>query len=424
MSFFDIFKGKQSNPEKDERFNFGLLMTNSKKTITLELKESFLFDGRIYHFTVLDSGSSELIQKFFHYALLTGYAKHISRKLPNALEVYYLNPKEAIIKDSIYTYYKNYPAANTEDWISYDQAASECLSLILSEKQWLLSQKKIRYLNIGELKIIIENSFYRFFVEAKLSEKFPIAKYCPFGICLSTLTAWKYFVFLTESWDIKSRHYKNLVREYDMTCSTNWASEFRGRFYDYDPVYRRETELKLLANLITLLGRIPEFSEMNFMYMLSPKVLEEFINGAPLNLFENLSKLVSIDFLMKTEKTWFEILCNSGVLLDAKRETKYGTMVKAKDGHVCRSISEKNVCDWLYDHQIKHEKEVKFPNSNFISDWKIGNIYIELFGLKGQKTYDEKTVQKIKLAENLGIELIELYLEDLQRLDKKLGRFK
>jgi hypothetical protein len=46
-----------------------------------------------------------------------------------------------------------------------------------------------------------------------------------------------------------------------MTCSTNWASEFRGRFYDYDPVYRRETELKLLANLITLLGRIPNFQK-------------------------------------------------------------------------------------------------------------------------------------------------------------------
>ena len=108
---------------------------------------------------------------------------------------------------------------------------------------------------------------------------------------------------------------------------------------------------------------------------------------------------------------------------NAQRKSTYGTWNLAKDGHVCKSIAEKNVDDWLFEHNVLHDKEVRYPNANFIADWKIENTYIELYGLEGLPAYDEKILAKRKHAELFNIKLVELYLCDVLNLESKLKTF-
>lgn len=94
------------------------------------------------------------------------------------------------------------------------------------------------------------------------------------------------------------------------------------------------------------------------------------------------------------------------------------------DGHICKSIAEKNVDDWLFKNGISHKKEVKYPNSNFIADWKVDEYYIELYGLQGKSEYEAKIITKRRFAEEGKFSIIELYLNDICNLDNKLNILK
>ena len=98
----------------------------------------------------------------------------------------------------------------------------------------------------------------------------------------------------------------------------------------------------------------------------------------------------------------------------------------ANDGHPCDSLSEKIVDDWLYARKIPHEIKVKYPwNNGMSADFKVGNYWIELFGLTGQlKTYDRLMKIKLEKVKKYHLQLISLYLSDLfpkNHLDRKLG---
>ena len=59
------------------------------------------------------------------------------------------------------------------------------------------------------------------------------------------------------------------------------------------------------------------------------------------------------------------------------------------------------------------------------ADFKVGNYWIELFGLTGQlKTYDRLMKIKLEKVKKYHLQLISLYLSDLfpkNHLDRKLG---
>lgn len=98
----------------------------------------------------------------------------------------------------------------------------------------------------------------------------------------------------------------------------------------------------------------------------------------------------------------------------------------AKDGHPCDSLSEKIVDDWLYDHGISHEVKVKYPwNNGMSADFKIGEFYVELFGLTGQlKKYDQLMKLKIQKTKEFNLKLISIYLSDIfpkNKLESKLA---
>ncbi|MFI8662064.1 hypothetical protein ACIGKR_18855 [Rhodococcus qingshengii] len=151
----------------------------------------------------------------------------------------------------------------------------------------------------------------------------------------------------------------------------------------------------------------------------------------PPQFFENVRDLHSYDPLLRTElmkiaqrsptvgrikKThgsWFQVLVASGVLPEGTLREGRGTRCLATDGHVCLSIAEKTIDDWLTHHDIQHEKEPFYPNSRLRADFKVGDVLIEYFGLAGDSEYDKRIEKKRYLASIHGIELIEIYPVDL-----------
>ena len=83
---------------------------------------------------------------------------------------------------------------------------------------------------------------------------------------------------------------------------------------------------------------------------------------------------------------------------------------KAKDGHMCDSLSEKIIDDWLFKNNFKHKINVPYPGNNHLTcDFVIRKYFIEFFGLDGQHPrYSELAQEKRKLAKKYKLNLIEL----------------
>lgn len=98
---------------------------------------------------------------------------------------------------------------------------------------------------------------------------------------------------------------------------------------------------------------------------------------------------------------------------------------EASDGHICDSFAEKIIDDWLYHRDIGHEKSVRYPDSKLKSDFLVGDVYIEFFGLHGSSVkYDRYMEQKLKMIKERDLKLLDLYPKDLfpkSKLDEVLG---
>ncbi|MDO9155128.1 MAG: hypothetical protein Q7U47_15700 [Paludibacter sp.] len=123
--------------------------------------------------------------------------------------------------------------------------------------------------------------------------------------------------------------------------------------------------------------------------------------------------------------SWFKALYDAKVIETIV--TSRGVRCLSLDGHLCNSLAEKQIDDWLFEHNILHEKEPMYPKHILYNisgkrrgDWKVKNIFIEYFGLIGDKQYEQKLMDKQMLACDLGISLIEIYPTDLRDLNIKL----
>ncbi len=87
----------------------------------------------------------------------------------------------------------------------------------------------------------------------------------------------------------------------------------------------------------------------------------------------------------------------------------------AKDGHICNSVSELIIDNWLFKNNIAHQKEVAYPKGKFTADWSLANnIFIEYFGLaQDSRRYDEEIKKKQQICKDSEVTLIEIYSKDL-----------
>ncbi len=129
--------------------------------------------------------------------------------------------------------------------------------------------------------------------------------------------------------------------------------------------------------------------------------------------------------------TWINA-CVEAELLDrvASRSSR-GIRCIARDGHVCNSLGEKAIDDWLYSRAIEHSKEPPYPYHSTLNpfqmraDWKVGNTLIELWGMIGDPDYDATIQRKKAVAEHFGLSLIEVtpidIADGLAKLDAALA---
>jgi len=99
---------------------------------------------------------------------------------------------------------------------------------------------------------------------------------------------------------------------------------------------------------------------------------------------------------------------------------------KAKDGHICDSLSEKIIDDWLSKNNLEHQINIPYPeNSNLTCDFVIDKYFIEFFGLEGEHSrYTELVKEKRKLARKYKLNLVDLKPEHLfpkNKLDSVLN---
>ncbi len=87
----------------------------------------------------------------------------------------------------------------------------------------------------------------------------------------------------------------------------------------------------------------------------------------------------------------------------------------AKDGHICNSVSELIIDNWLYKNKINHQKETSYPKGKFTADWSLSkNTLVEYFGLaRDSRRYDEEIKKKQQICNDSEITLIEIYSKDL-----------
>lgn len=103
-------------------------------------------------------------------------------------------------------------------------------------------------------------------------------------------------------------------------------------------------------------------------------------------------------------------------------------VTKARDGHICDSISEAIIDNWLGKYRVFHRRDVPYPETNHKADWALGeNVFVEYFGLAGDSPrYDRSIRKKRGLCRKSGIKLIEITAKDLypvNRIEQKLGEF-
>jgi hypothetical protein len=166
------------------------------------------------------------------------------------------------------------------------------------------------------------------------------------------------------------------------------------------------TRLLSLHDLFLFTGEIPtqDFEKTLYLYKDHDSLLD---------LIKILRVLRTPEGYKEEFGSFFAALVKSGILPEGSRRMVIGTMILAKDGHLCLSIPEKEIDDFLHLNGVSHSKEVYYPDSKMRTDWEIigteRRTFIEYFGLMNNKTYAEKAANKMKLAKNSGIELIEIY---------------
>lgn len=121
--------------------------------------------------------------------------------------------------------------------------------------------------------------------------------------------------------------------------------------------------------------------------------------------------------------TWNNLIKAAGFVPNPVMFSKKFT---ANDGHRCDSLSEKIIDDWLFARKIQHQTKVKYPWKNSMTaDFKVGDYWIELFGLCGQlKSYDNLMKLKLENIKKYKLKLISLHLSDLfptNHLEEKLS---
>ena len=182
----------------------------------------------------------------------------------------------------------------------------------------------------------------------------------------------------------------------------------------------------LISKLISLCDALEQIPMAEFIK--SPALPIDIRNDKAQRIIKELLQLPSYSDYMREFDTWFKALTAASLLKDEVFRTGRGYKSIAADGHECLSLAERTVDDWLSTHSVVHEREPYYPfhptlnpTERLRADWKVGEYYIEYFGLLDEPEYEARAKNKANLVRTLGLKLIPILPSDILNLDAKLA---
>jgi hypothetical protein len=182
----------------------------------------------------------------------------------------------------------------------------------------------------------------------------------------------------------------------------------------------RTTVLKYLKRLSDVIGRVPP---QNFGEGIAD--LCEVTRDDRTKLLRLLQNKPTLKCIKSHFGSWLNALIKADVLENGTRKTGRGIQTIARDGHVCLSLGEKTIDDFLHKHGIRHTREPRYPEAGYRADFKVDDVLIEYFGLAGNSGYDKRAQEKTEICKKHGIALISIYAEDLisrETLEEKVSQ--
>lgn len=173
----------------------------------------------------------------------------------------------------------------------------------------------------------------------------------------------------------------------------------------------RDEIAQYLRDLADLLMRVPP---LNF-GVPSAKIssLIGLSTGQRVAVLKLLRRRPSLALIKYHFSSWFQALVEAGVFGGMAKRNVLGTTCLARDGHVCLSIAEKTIDDFLSDLGIAHAREVPYGGGKFRADFIIGQTVVEYFGLMNKSDYQLKAEKKMGFCKSESIPFIAIYPEDL-----------
>lgn len=176
--------------------------------------------------------------------------------------------------------------------------------------------------------------------------------------------------------------------------------------------------IMFLRDLSNALQRIPSQT-----YGSLPDDFIDLSTKERLIVFKILKNRPTLERVKSLFGSWMNALIEANLLNEDAQRMSRGIKCLAKDGHVCKSLGEKTIDDFLHARKIDHVKEPSYPTGNQRADFRVKDILIEYFGLKGQPDYDKRMKEKQRICKENGIKMISIYPSDVvsnKKLETKL----
>lgn len=227
----------------------------------------------------------------------------------------------------------------------------------------------------------------------------------------------------------KQKENKTLLNE--LICVLNNYGKISCKEFDKYGLCEYQTYLKRFSlngyyDLLLLVG-FDEYAE-EIRYIEDEEIIDIFIN-----IKDNLKHIPTIKEIEAyakennvvgiTRKIYWRWGSYTEFLKSINKYKSYRFKIQfSDDGKVCLSTYEQIISNILYHNNIEYEKDV--PYKKFISDFKKEytidyylpqyDLYIEMFGIVGIPSYDEKIIEKQKLLKDNNLILISIFPKDFQ----------